>query len=486
MPDQQVTAAAQAVRVILLLGFALVLVAGLPPHLSVDSVMALYEGRLQVRETIGPVVYAKIVGMTDAAPGGLGLYVVLSAACLFGSLAWMIRLRPSASWWAMVAAAMFVLSPTVVLYQGVVWKDVLFANLTIAGFVALAHGLIAPRGVRVWGCLLVAAAALAVAMSIRQNGAIYVVGAAVAVAWVQGCRFGRPRGAGLGLGWVVGVFLLAVLLGQAAEPRQAGPGRLGLGLRVLQHYDVVAILARQPDAEATAISRAGREGPAAVIKQAAVEVYSPERVDFFDRHPDLAPALWKTPASVMHRQWLELVSQYPATYLAHRWEAFRWLGSPPDLNRCVPVFVGVTGPPAVLNALGLEPRTTAKDRKLAAYAQKFVATPAFSHLFSGCAALLVLIALLWRGEAQDIVIAALLGSSLVFAASFFFISIACDHRYLYALDLAAATGALYLGLQPSVRRNLRVSPQRDGPDSLYETPFHRRGHGRGPSGAQRL
>lgn len=483
MTGRQVTAADRAVKIVLLAGFALVLAAGLPPHLSVDSVMALYEGRLQVRETIGPVVYAKIVGLAGEAPGGLGLYVVLSAACLFGSLAWMTGLRPRVSWWAVAVATVFVLSPTVVLYQGIVWKDVLFANLTIAGFVALAHGLIAPPRGGVWWRLLIAAVALAVAMSIRQNGVVYVAGAGVALAWVQGRRLGWVRGVGLGVGGVAVVCLVAVLLGQAAEPRQAGPGKVGLGLRVLEHYDVVAILAREPAAQPTAISRAGRDAPAALIRQAAKEVYSPERVDFFDRRADLAPALWKTPAPVMRSQWLELVSAYPGAYLAHRWDAFRWLVSPPDRSRCVPVFVGVTGPPAVLEALGLEPRATAKDRKIAAYAQNFVATPAYSHLFSGCVAFLVLIALLWRGEAQDIVIAALLGSALVFAMSFFVVSIACDHRYLYALDLAAATGALYLGLQPSVRRNLRVSPQRDGPDSLYETLFDRRGAGRGPSGA---
>jgi hypothetical protein len=32
------------------------------------------------------------------------------------------------------------------------------------------------------------------------------------------------------------------------------------------------------------------------------------------------------------------------------------------------------------------------------------------------------------------------------------LSIACDYRYLYALDLAGITGTLYLALDPTLRR----------------------------------
>ena len=47
------------------------------------------------------------------------------------------------------------------------------------------------------------------------------------------------------------------------------------------------------------------------------------------------------------------------------------------------------------------------------------------------------------GRPEDIAVAGLLASALGFAATFFAISIACDYRYLYALDLSALAGALY-------------------------------------------
>jgi hypothetical protein len=48
--------------------------------------------------------------------------------------------------------------------------------------------------------------------------------------------------------------------------------------------------------------------------------------------------------------------------------------------------------------------------------------------------------------------AGLMVGVLGFAGTFLVVSIACDYRYLYALDLAAITGALYLAVDPSLRR----------------------------------
>ena len=42
--------------------------------------------------------------------------------------------------------------------------------------------------------------------------------------------------------------------------------------------------------------------------------------------------------------------------------------------------------------------------------------------------------------------------ALGFAASFFAISIACDYRYLYLLDISAMTGLLYFMIDPRLKR----------------------------------
>lgn len=137
-----------------------------------------------------------------------------------------------------------------------------------------------------------------------------------------------------------------------------------------------------------------------------------------------------------------------SAYLAHRWDAFVWVFFTPEPGRCLPVFVGVTGPAEKLAGLDLTARLSPKDLALGRYAQAYVGTPAYSHAFFAALALVVAGVLLVRREPPDVVIAGLLLSALAFAASFFVISIACDYRYLYALDLAAVVGALYLALDP--------------------------------------
>jgi len=51
---------------------------------------------------------------------------------------------------------------------------------------------------------------------------------------------------------------------------------------------------------------------------------------------------------------------------------------------------------------------------------------------------------LWRRRAPDFAVAGLLGATLAFVASFAVISIACDYRYLYAIDIAAIVAGVYV------------------------------------------
>jgi uncharacterized membrane protein YphA (DoxX/SURF4 family) len=46
-------------------------------------------------------------------------------------------------------------------------------------------------------------------------------------------------------------------------------------------------------------------------------------------------------------------------------------------------------------------------------------------------------------------------AGLGFAASFLFLSIACDYRYLYMLDLSALVGLVYVAIDPPGRTSTR-------------------------------
>ena len=155
---------------------------------------------------------------------------------------------------------------------------------------------------------------------------------------------------------------------------------------------------------------------------------------------DGRPAL----AQPLAAQWRALILSHPLLYLRQRAAAFGWVLLTPKPAECVMAETGVDGDADALAAAGLAERETARDQALADYAEAFAATPVYSHALYAAAAIVFLILLLRRRADADIAVAALLGGALAFAASFAVISIACDYRYLYFLDLSAIAAALYL------------------------------------------
>lgn len=448
--------ASLAVRGVLLAGLVAAVAFSFPGHLTYDSISQLAEGRANRQQTWGPAMYAWLLGVSDRLAGGTRAYLLFSAALLGASLLSLPTLRPRTSWIAVPIAAAIVLSPAVMLYQGIVWKDVMFANLTVAGFVALAHAARAGSGWRRILALGLAAALLATACLVRQNGLIPVAVAAVTAGWLAGGRDWR-RGALAAVVSLAVLVLLAQLFDRAIQPPGAEPGRrTDTGLRILLHYDILGAVAHDPTLPLGQIDRV-RPQTDDLIRARAPLAYSPERVDRIEQHPDLRRGFWRTPEAAIERQWLAIVTGRPGAYLAHRWDAFRWVFLTPRLDRCLPVAVGVEGPPDQLAALGLAAGQDAADRRLARYALAFAKTPFYSHAAYALLAATLMGFLLVRRQPADIAVAGLLLAALAVAGSYFVISIACDYRYLYLLDLAALTGLLYVALDPAPPRRVRRS-----------------------------
>jgi hypothetical protein len=147
-------------------------------------------------------------------------------------------------------------------------------------------------------------------------------------------------------------------------------------------------------------------------------------------------------------QWFDLIRKHPALYARVRTAAFVQLFFTPDIVACRPVFTGIEGPARELGELGIAPRRDARDQALARYAKSFMGTPVFSHVTFAVLGLFALGLLLRRRAPGDAALAAMLGAALLFTASFFAISIACDYRYLYFLDLAALTAMFHLAIAP--------------------------------------
>ncbi len=434
----------RAYWLVCVLGLAVILAVNLPGQMTVDSVYQLYEGRSGHRLTFNPWIMSWLLGRFDAAAPGTGLFMTANAALLMASLAALPKLvaRP-VGWAAPVVLALVLATPQLINFQGIVWKDVLFANLAIAGFVSLALSL--RQGSPSWRGLIAPLLLLAVAGLVRQNGLIAAALAALALGAVVGRSGGWRRGAAYGAGGLAAVLVLAGVLGAALQPAVSELKNANtVGLRVIQHYDIVGAVAADPAFDLSAIP----PERAAVIRAEGPAHYSDERTDGFDDSATLTRALWQTPKPRLEAAWEGLVLHRPGLYLTHRLKVFAQVFLTPAIERCGPIAAGIDGPADILAKLAITPGVDARDAWLDRYAGRFFGTPVFSHLAYAVLALAVAGALALRRRPADIAMIGLMLAGLGFAASFLFLSIACDYRYLYMLDLSALAGLVYVALDP--------------------------------------
>ncbi|HZZ30597.1 MAG TPA: hypothetical protein VFE10_01280, partial [Phenylobacterium sp.] len=306
-------------RAVLAVGLLVMLGANLPGHMSYDSVAQLYEGHFHIRETWGPALYAWVLGFFDRFIPGSSLYVTISAALFFGSLAAMADLRPRTSWWGVLAAVLVALTPQVMIYQGIVWKDVMFANCAVAGFVMVAWaGRVWPDRARRWTLLIAALVLMAAGAQVRQNGIIAGGFAALALGWIAARGSWRR-----GIGWAVASLVALVLIGQVettlSEPPKAPTDTaLSTGLRIVQSYDILGAIAMDPSYRTDKLAGAN-PAAAAIVRSRAKADYSGRRIDFTDRDNEIQEGLNALPDKAFTQQWIDLITHHPALYLRVRW-----------------------------------------------------------------------------------------------------------------------------------------------------------------------
>ena len=437
-------------RGIVMTGLVIVLAVNLPGHMTTDSVIQLAEGRADAQRSFNPVFMSWLLGRLDGLLEGTSLFVAMNAGVLFASLVALSRLTPRVHWLAAVLFVLALMTPQLLIYQGAVWKDVMFANFAIAGTVCLAFA--AERWSQVrsrFAFLAGGAILLAIAAMVRQNGVLALLAGAAGLVLALRSRSGWKTSLAAGLGLVAAgsaVILIASATLHRALP-QLDPSTSDAGLRIIQHFDIVGVLTRDPQASLEPLESSSPN--AADALRAATAFFSPERIDTLDQAKGLGDYIWSTPEGVMPATWANLVIREFPDYAAHRLEVFRQIFLTPNLLACLPVSTGVQGPELVLAELSLPARESRQDRELYNYASRFFGTPVLSHLPYALISLATMVLLLLRGRPSDFVMAGLQAGALAFAGSFLVIALACDYRYLYFLDLAAMTGLIHLALDPS-------------------------------------
>ncbi len=208
----------------------------------------------------------------------------------------------------------------------------------------------------------------------------------------------------------------------------------------LHRYDIAGMVAHGaplPDLPGLSATEA------APLREGLAQYYSPTRVDTLAGWPDWRNFMSGGEAT---RTWWAMLRASPLAWLQHRAAVFRWMLLPPDVRQCLPVHLGVEGPPAALATLGLVAGTRPQDQAMYAYAQTWFGTPLFLNL-SWLAAAALLFAVLLRRRCRapgDIALAGLLLAAFGFTASFAVIGLACDVRYLFMLPAAVCAALAHL------------------------------------------
>jgi hypothetical protein len=441
---------------VIAIGFVLSMAGGLPGELSYDSVIQLLEGRTAAYSGWHPPIMSWFLGLADTVISGAGLYVLVTAGGFFSAAASVPWLVPKPAWSGAVVAVLCVLTPQFAIYQSTVWKDVLFADATVVTFVLLAHAARwweYPRvriGLVGAACLFAALAVLA-----RQNGAVVLLGFSAALIFVT-----RRAGAGLSRALFSGMAGLVVSGGMALTAAAVLSARISdhesaaRQVRLLQFYDLVGALSADPHLQLPDLQRS-QPVLLARMRTDGVKLYSAARSDTLARSAPLQRALAATPVDALRSAWLRLIFGDTKAYLRERLEVFRWVLLTPDLRVCVPYVVGLRGPPEPMRELGLKTRVSARDRMIDGYGRLLQRTPVFSHALFVVLAVAEFAFLAIRRRRTDLVFACLLFAAVLFSGSFFFLSIACDYRYLYLLDLSALVTAIYVATDHRWDRNAR-------------------------------
>jgi hypothetical protein len=442
--------------VIVLIGYGASLWANFPGHFSPDSLWQLTQGRLGVYNEWHPPVMAWLLGLADRFMPGAPLFIVFDGALFFGGLLAFATLEERPRFFAVPALALVVASPLVLIYQGMVWKDVLFADASVAAFAALAWA------GRVWtlranrSALLIAAFTLfALAGLTRQSGWVAPVCGAAGLFAIGRMAQSRERAApevvlhslaraSLAL-VLVGLVDGAAAWGLAA--RDDGKPETARQIARLQVFDLSGAIRADPSLD---LSILRRQAPLQerFIRGEAAPAWSADSADNLLRLP-MASLVFVRPDPAVGRQWRAMALSRPDLYARVRSNVFAATLMASTAHQCPAIFTGVdSGNPVLLRGAGLKARYDAKDAWDEDYETMFVETPVFSHLFYGglLIGLLIWIAVdIARGDRRPelAAVAAMEASALLFAASFLVISSACDYRYLYYLDLAAMVGVVH-------------------------------------------
>lgn len=425
--------------VLLIVGLSLfTFLAHYPGQASVDAIVQLQDGISGIYDSNQPPAMSWLMAKLSL-PGVLALNIFLFGA----AAAVLLRDLRGRTAWHNTALIFLFCFPVVFIYNGIVWKDVLFANAAVLGLLLLPR--VDRRGS--WVTVVLSAAVITLAVAVRQQG-LLVSAAAIAylaltpkLLWPLGNRIK-----------VVALWLVTyVSLGYLLDVSVAANGDISRSnafvgpVYQLAMFDIGGIASRNPEVSFPALESLPTENfPRSASKRsqilAAMEAYHPSRQDPLGKSVGESGVPFYRDATLS--DWQALVSAHPVDYFLHRFRYMSWLLGANCEYPCSPFFFGISDSPAsMLPETKLTPGFSGRAELLKEMG--LTLSGLFRSIYYLVLSVIVLGALLyggWRNSSSMILIQL---AGLTYTGSYFLVGIACDFRYTYFSTVAALFGLVY-------------------------------------------
>jgi hypothetical protein len=427
----------------------LALALGLPGHLSVDSIVQLYEGKTLEFISFNPPLMSLLLGFFDQIGPAPALFVVLSTLML-GLSTWLVIAagERNVSTFKLILVAILILNPIPLIYSGIVWKDVLLAHCVILAFL-LTELISRTPGKGRYFLVFTIWALLIFIVGIRQQGILFALPLAV---WVSQRLCPQPlRVAGASLLFFGSAMFVNKAITDFSLERKVGgdPPGLEVGVKTLMRYDMVGMLAYGASPPQDMDQKVYDE----MLPE--VEKYSSYRVDTLDGPSAL---YWSQSMERTRADWLGHVIDYPFSYIRHRvMVALRLLGIG-DMWQCLPYYRGVVDKVVVdkvdgelTDLLGIEASSGRWSQGVFDMVQDLEYTPFYRHWFYLLLAVALMVYFYRQGNWLLLTLVACTGA---YIGSYSVIGIACDFRYGYPLTVVVTlltARALLAGCRPGAQ-----------------------------------
>jgi hypothetical protein len=392
----------------------------------------LFEWHIRQELSFNPVFVTLWVGLTNLIWPEAGGAMLASLAMHCCAIVVLIRAGSDLRISTLVVLLVWSIWPVMLLYDGIVWKDVMFANAAVlaSSVVFVSSGW--PHSRPTWAAMLALSPFLVLA---RQNGAAFALCLAVAFAYMPSQSWSKwlsrtliTFAAMLAVSGVVNLIAASTL----SRPGASDLKGASVGLLLLRVFDTAGTLVQEPDA-VLALPEFDAATNAAIARELRAS-YSPTRLDTLDF---LTVRNGIGVDRALARNHARLVLQHPSAWLRHRLTLFVHVLGVKDQKLCMPTFTGVaelSEERAKLMPMS-QPRSPWVQPMSQFYFDNLWGTPVMSGasylalvVLGGFAALA---AHRRASHRQNVVVACVALGVVAFCLSFLLVGISCDFRYTY-------------------------------------------------------